>query len=185
MTAGSEIRQAPTSTCSRRACVPSKKGCRMVRARRQHRHRRSIPLGRIVARLGLGIEGVLDASLPSALLLMVYACLGDIPAAIIVAAALLFVIPPPGREARCLGDEDNRDQVVTGFMKNAVSASHQLKNSLRFALSVKPKTTTSHFRCSDRPQFYPILRAGYDCYGAHEACPSYCLIPGARSQERC
>jgi apolipoprotein N-acyltransferase len=48
--------------------------------------------GRIVARLGLGIEGVLDASLPSALLPTVYARLGDIPAVIIVVVALLFVV---------------------------------------------------------------------------------------------
>jgi apolipoprotein N-acyltransferase len=50
------------------------------------------PSGRIVARLGLGIEGVLDASLPSALPPTVYARLGDIPAAIIVATALLLVV---------------------------------------------------------------------------------------------
>ena len=50
------------------------------------------PSGRIVARLGLGIEGVLDAGLPSALPPTVYARLGDIPAAIIVAAALFFVL---------------------------------------------------------------------------------------------
>jgi apolipoprotein N-acyltransferase len=50
------------------------------------------PSGRIVARLGLGIEGVLDASLPSALPPTVYARLGDVPAAVIVAAALLLVI---------------------------------------------------------------------------------------------
>ena len=49
------------------------------------------PSGRIVARLGLGIEGVLDASLPTALPPTVYARLRDIPAAIIVAAALLFI----------------------------------------------------------------------------------------------
>jgi apolipoprotein N-acyltransferase len=50
------------------------------------------PSGRIVARLGLGIEGVLDAGLPSALPPTVYARLGDIPAAIMVAAALLLVV---------------------------------------------------------------------------------------------
>jgi apolipoprotein N-acyltransferase len=48
------------------------------------------PLGRIVARLGLGIEGVLDSSLPSALAPTIYARIGDIPAAVIVAAALIF-----------------------------------------------------------------------------------------------
>jgi apolipoprotein N-acyltransferase len=49
------------------------------------------PSGRIVARLGLGIEGVLDANLPSALPPTIYARLRDIPAAVIVAAALLLV----------------------------------------------------------------------------------------------
>src|SRR4051812_2775012 len=49
------------------------------------------PSGRIVARLGLGIEGVLDANLPTALPPTVYARLRDIPAAVIWAGALLFV----------------------------------------------------------------------------------------------
>jgi apolipoprotein N-acyltransferase len=50
------------------------------------------PLGRIVAQLGLGIEGVLDAKLPTAIPPTVYARVGDIPAAIIVVAAFLLVI---------------------------------------------------------------------------------------------
>ncbi|SIO08586.1 apolipoprotein N-acyltransferase [Bradyrhizobium erythrophlei] len=50
------------------------------------------PEGRIVARLDLGIEGVLDASLPAAIPPTVYARTGDIPAATIVVAALLLVI---------------------------------------------------------------------------------------------
>ena len=50
------------------------------------------PSGRIVARLGLGIEGVLDAGLPTALPPTVYARLRDIPVAVIVAAAFLLVI---------------------------------------------------------------------------------------------
>lgn len=50
------------------------------------------PSGRIVARLGLGIEGVLDAGLPTALPPTVYAQLGDIPAAVIGAIALLLAI---------------------------------------------------------------------------------------------
>ena len=50
------------------------------------------PLGRIVARLGLGLEGVLDSSLPSAIPPTIYARAGDIPAAAIVIVALIFVI---------------------------------------------------------------------------------------------
>jgi apolipoprotein N-acyltransferase len=50
------------------------------------------PLGRVVAQLGLGVEGVLDSSLPSAIPPTVYARNGDIPTAIIVAAAVLFVL---------------------------------------------------------------------------------------------
>ena len=50
------------------------------------------PLGRIVAHLPLGIEGVLDSPLPAPIAPTIYARVGDIPAAILVAAALLFVI---------------------------------------------------------------------------------------------
>jgi apolipoprotein N-acyltransferase len=49
------------------------------------------PSGRIVARLGLGIEGVLDSTLPTALPPPLYARLRDIPVAFLVAAALLFI----------------------------------------------------------------------------------------------
>jgi apolipoprotein N-acyltransferase len=50
------------------------------------------PMGRIVAHLGLGIEGVLDSSLPSAIRVTSYARTGDFPVAIIAAVALIFVI---------------------------------------------------------------------------------------------
>jgi apolipoprotein N-acyltransferase len=50
------------------------------------------PLGRIVARLGLGVEGVLDSGLPSAAPPTIYARTGDLPAAVIVIAALIFSI---------------------------------------------------------------------------------------------
>jgi apolipoprotein N-acyltransferase len=49
------------------------------------------PMGRIVARLGLGLEGVLDSGLPAAIPPTVYARVGDIPAAIMVTAAFIFV----------------------------------------------------------------------------------------------
>jgi apolipoprotein N-acyltransferase len=50
------------------------------------------PAGRIVARLGLGIEGVLDAGLPQAGAPTIYARTGDLPVVTIAAVALLFVI---------------------------------------------------------------------------------------------
>ncbi len=50
------------------------------------------PVGRVVARLGLGLEGVLDAGLPSAIAPTIYVRFGDIPVAILVAAALVFAI---------------------------------------------------------------------------------------------
>jgi apolipoprotein N-acyltransferase len=50
------------------------------------------PLGRVVARLGLGIEGVLDSALPAANPPTVYARVGDIPAAILVTLGLIVVI---------------------------------------------------------------------------------------------
>jgi apolipoprotein N-acyltransferase len=50
----------------------------------------------MVALLGLGLEGVLDSGLPSAIPPTVYARVGDIPAVIIIAAALIFAV---GRRA--------------------------------------------------------------------------------------
>jgi apolipoprotein N-acyltransferase len=50
------------------------------------------PLGRIVARLGLGLEGVLDSGLPASIPPTIYVRVGDIPIAIVVAISLVFVI---------------------------------------------------------------------------------------------
>jgi apolipoprotein N-acyltransferase len=50
------------------------------------------PVGRIVAELGLGIEGVLDARLPAAISPTVYSRLGDMPGATILLATLLLVL---------------------------------------------------------------------------------------------
>ena len=59
------------------------------------------PMGRIVARLGLGIEGVLDASLPAAICADdVCARLATFPPAILVAIALLFVLRRRCRKRR-------------------------------------------------------------------------------------
>jgi apolipoprotein N-acyltransferase len=49
------------------------------------------PSGRIVAQLGLGIEGVLDANLPAPLPATPYARFRDIPTVTLMAAALLFI----------------------------------------------------------------------------------------------
>jgi len=58
------------------------------------------PLGRVVARLGLGLEGVLDAGLPQAIPPTIYVRIGDIPAAILVVTALAFAIRRRGRSKR-------------------------------------------------------------------------------------
>ena len=50
------------------------------------------PLGRIVARLGLGLEGVLDSGLPASIPPTIYVRIGDIPIAIVVVISLVFVI---------------------------------------------------------------------------------------------
>jgi apolipoprotein N-acyltransferase len=50
------------------------------------------PMGRIVAQLGLGIEGVLDANLPSAIPPTIYARYPNIPAATLLLIALFFVV---------------------------------------------------------------------------------------------
>ncbi len=50
------------------------------------------PMGRVVAELGLGLEGVLDSRLPSPAPPTFYVRAGDIPVALIVMAAFLFVI---------------------------------------------------------------------------------------------
>jgi apolipoprotein N-acyltransferase len=50
------------------------------------------PVGRIIGSLPLGSEGVLDAPLPRPVGAPLYARLGDVPAALLVAVALLAII---------------------------------------------------------------------------------------------
>jgi apolipoprotein N-acyltransferase len=50
------------------------------------------PMGRIVARLGLGVEGVVDSRLPAAIAPTIYGRFGDFPAAMIVVLGLLIVL---------------------------------------------------------------------------------------------
>ncbi len=55
------------------------------------------PLGRIVARLGLGVEGVLDSTLPGAISPPPFTRVRDLPAALAVALSVLFVLRRRGR----------------------------------------------------------------------------------------
>jgi apolipoprotein N-acyltransferase len=50
------------------------------------------PVGRTVASLGLGVEGILDANLPAAIPPTVYARVGDVPAAMLVALAVFLAV---------------------------------------------------------------------------------------------
>jgi apolipoprotein N-acyltransferase len=50
------------------------------------------PLGRIVQALPLGVEGIIDAPLPRPIATPVYSRVGDVPAAMIVAVALLLLV---------------------------------------------------------------------------------------------
>ena len=50
------------------------------------------PVGRIIARLDLGVEGVFDSALPAAIRPTIYGRFGDIPALIIVAFCMIAVL---------------------------------------------------------------------------------------------
>jgi apolipoprotein N-acyltransferase len=50
------------------------------------------PLGRIVEALPLGVEGVIDAPLPQPIAAPVYSRVGDVPAAMMIAIALLLLV---------------------------------------------------------------------------------------------
>ena len=50
------------------------------------------PMGRVVAELGLGLEGVLDSRLPSAISPTIYTKIRDIPAAVLVIASVVLAI---------------------------------------------------------------------------------------------
>lgn len=50
------------------------------------------PVGRIIAKLDLGVEGVLDARLPAAIKPTVFARVGDIPALLFVAFAIIVAV---------------------------------------------------------------------------------------------
>jgi apolipoprotein N-acyltransferase len=56
------------------------------------------PVGRIVARLGLGVEGVLDSGLPSPVAPPFYARTGDLPVAVILALTAIFVVRRHGKK---------------------------------------------------------------------------------------
>ncbi len=50
------------------------------------------PLGRIVARLGLGVEGVVNSALPGAIAAPPFTRVRDLPAALAVALSVVFVL---------------------------------------------------------------------------------------------
>src|SRR6202012_998406 len=50
------------------------------------------PMGRVVAELGLGLEGVLDSRLPSAISPTIYTKIRDIPAAVLVVISVVLAI---------------------------------------------------------------------------------------------
>jgi apolipoprotein N-acyltransferase len=50
------------------------------------------PVGRVIAALPLGREGVLDATLPQPVAAPLYARIGDLPAGILVAIAAIMVM---------------------------------------------------------------------------------------------
>jgi apolipoprotein N-acyltransferase len=50
------------------------------------------PLGRIVTELGLGLEGVLDSTLPASIPPTIYARVGDLPIALVVLISLVVVV---------------------------------------------------------------------------------------------
>jgi len=50
------------------------------------------PVGRIISKLDLGIEGILDASLPTAIPPTIYARFGDIPTVIIIVLTIIFAV---------------------------------------------------------------------------------------------
>jgi apolipoprotein N-acyltransferase len=58
------------------------------------------PMGRVVARLGLGKTGIVDAGLPAALPTTPYARLGDIGFALLLAVSLLWGLTRSGHEAK-------------------------------------------------------------------------------------
>jgi apolipoprotein N-acyltransferase len=58
------------------------------------------PVGRTIASLGLGIEGILDASLPAAIPPTIYARVGDAPAAVLVALAVILALRRRGAKRR-------------------------------------------------------------------------------------
>jgi apolipoprotein N-acyltransferase len=50
------------------------------------------PVGRVVARLDLGVEGVLDSGLPAAIPPTIYQRTGDIPVVVLITLAFVLVI---------------------------------------------------------------------------------------------
>jgi apolipoprotein N-acyltransferase len=50
------------------------------------------PMGRTIAKLGLGLEGILDSGLPAAIPPTIYARVGDIPTGMVIVLAMIFAV---------------------------------------------------------------------------------------------
>ena len=125
------------------------------------------PSGRIVARLGLGIEGVLDASLPSAAAADGLCSPWRYSGRDHRGRRLAVRRPAP----RC---EATLPEICASLVRSLVRLQKTFdcavppvdrQPAIRF-LRLQAKNNNQSVHCSDRPQFYPILRAGFDGTGA-------------------
>ena len=92
MTAGSDLSSGPYQHFQQARVRAIEEGLPLARAANTGISAVVDPLGRIVNSLPLGREGVIDSPLPRPISAPIYARVGDAPAAIIVAIALLVVI---------------------------------------------------------------------------------------------
>ena len=137
------------------------------------------PLGRMVARLDLGLEGVLDSGLPSAIPPTIYARVGDIPAAIIVSRSVNLRGPASRREASFL---TCRSRLVLNVGRKAACGNPPVdRPTAPFAFwradhsRIDPSVPCSNcLHC-----FSPTLRAGFDGSAPEASSISSCLIPPA------
>ena len=121
------------------------------------------PLGRIVARLGLGLEGVLDSSLPSAI------AADDLRAHRRHSrrdhrGRRLAVRDPAARcEAKLL---TSAHSAGFGTVRKPLRSPPVDRSAAPFAFCGRDEEQDQSVHCSNCPQFHSILRAGFDGTGA-------------------